>query len=486
MPIAIALPKQEGVYDLVLTADHTSMLHLPQSSRLPLNWNKPLAQRRIQVVVLAGKSPPAASQTPAPQREVEIDPANPRWWERFSKLPHGRRLRNLGKGPLGNDRLRPASHPLGELVQLAPAASPGDVSWEAYLLSIEEPGQPYVLEVDYPSDVPQTMGISIIEPNAAGAVLPIGLDSGVDQADEVVAAAGPPKMLHHRVIFWPRTKTPVVLITNRRDRAPAVYGKIRALRIGPRLPRAFPAGGPRPERLLAAYLDRPLFPENFSATQTPGPMSDVGVDDWLTFYEGGTRLVDYLNHVGYNGLVVAALADGSTIYPSEVLGADAALRYGPVPRNRTGPGSQGRAGDAPAALRPRGAATHSCPGVRRPPARAGGPVATRRAGDRGDRMGRARRADLAGDVSAGAGAGAVLQRAPPASPAGHAGGGPRAGRRLRPAPVVRWTGDPACAPTAMPSFPVPTGAWTTSPSPASSRNANPRNGHGYGWRGRRG
>jgi hypothetical protein len=321
VPVEIVLPKQEGVYDLVITANRSSALRLPQSSRLPLNWNKPLAQRRIQVMVLDGQSPPAAGETAAPQREMEIDPANPRWWERFSKLPHGRRLRSLGKGPLGNDRLRPVSHPLGELAQLAPAASPGDVSWEAYLLSIEEPGQPHVLEVDYPSDVPQTMGISIIEPNAAGAVLPIGLDSGVDQAEEVVAAAGPPQMLHHRVIFWPRTKTPVVLITNRRDRVPAVYGKIRVLRIGPRLPRAFPAGGPRPQRLLAAYFDRPLFPENFSATQTPGPMSDLGVDDWVTFYEGGTRLVDYLNHVGYNGLVIAALADGSTIYPSEVLGA---------------------------------------------------------------------------------------------------------------------------------------------------------------------
>ena len=54
-------------------------------------------------------------------------------------------------------------------------------------------------------------------------------------------------------------------------------------------------------------------------------MSDLGVDDWVTFYEGGTRLVDYLNHVGYNGLVIAALADGSTIYPSEVL--EATPRY---------------------------------------------------------------------------------------------------------------------------------------------------------------
>ena len=30
-------------------------------------------------------------------------------------------------------------------------------------------------------------------------------------------------------------------------------------------------------------------------------------------------MVDYLNHVGYNGLMLSVLADGSTIYPSRLL-----------------------------------------------------------------------------------------------------------------------------------------------------------------------
>ena len=42
------------------------------------------------------------------------------------------------------------------------------MSWQAYTLSISQPGRPHVLEVDYPSDVPQTLGLSILEPNAAG------------------------------------------------------------------------------------------------------------------------------------------------------------------------------------------------------------------------------------------------------------------------------------------------------------------------------
>jgi hypothetical protein len=192
---------------------------------------------------------------------------------------------------------------LGELVELRPSGRSGDVSWEAYTLPIKRPGVPHVLEVEYPSDVPQMMGISILEPNAAGAIMPIQLDSGIDTAEDVtgLGSRGRPRMLRHRLIFWPRTKAPMVLITNHRHDAPAVYGKIRVLAGWEHLPRAFPADDPRPQRLLAAYMDRPLFPESFCAS------------------EGGTRLVEYLHHVGMGGLMISVLADGGTIYPSRLV-----------------------------------------------------------------------------------------------------------------------------------------------------------------------
>ena len=59
-------------------------------------------------------------------------------------------------------------HPLGDLAQLAPNHASGDPSWEAYTLSISQPGRPHLLEVGYPGDLPQTIGLSIMEPNAAG------------------------------------------------------------------------------------------------------------------------------------------------------------------------------------------------------------------------------------------------------------------------------------------------------------------------------
>ena len=125
---------------------------------------------------------------------------------------------------------RRGSMRLGTLIQLGPGGREPNVSWEAFPLPVARPGQPHVVEVEYPTDVPQTMGISIVEPNAAGNVTPIGLDSGVYLPDDAIG--GEPRMAKHRVIFWPRTKTPLLLITNQRDGSRAVFGKVRV--IGPK------------------------------------------------------------------------------------------------------------------------------------------------------------------------------------------------------------------------------------------------------------
>jgi hypothetical protein len=346
-PLEIGLPQEEGVYELIITA--TQKPNIQQAIRQPLHLNKPVAERKVQLLVLSPKTPIRSVEAAAELRQVgkDIDPANFGWQERLAKLPQSLRLARLLKGPLGSGHMRIWRHPvLGELAQLAPSRQSPDVSWEAYTVPISQPDRPHVLEVDYPSDVPQTLGISILEPNAAGALMPIGLDSGIDLAKEVVAdlpseggGNAPldgrgPHWLRHRVVFWPRSSTPLVLMTNRRDDCPAVYGKIRVFGGWEHLPRAFPAETEqsaqlgRAERLWAAYLDRPLFPENFSAAESLDSWSARSLDDWKTFYQGGTRLTEYLHYVGFGGLMISVLADGSTIYPSQILQ--------PTPRYDTG------------------------------------------------------------------------------------------------------------------------------------------------------
>lgn len=327
--LTMRLPDQEGVYDLILTAWRPGI-----QERLGLRST--LDERRVQLVVVSPERPMNLDRQPPMEVLVEIDPANPAWYQRLPALPL---LPGMRRAPLGSGQMATWRHPLGTLVQLGPGGREPDIAWEAYPLPVARPGQPHIVEVEYPTDVPQNLGLSIIEPNAAGAVMPIGLDSGVYLPTEV--ADGNSLLGKHRLVFWPRTTAPLVLMTNRGHQSRASYGKIRLL--GPRgatipvlgrdpggmarLPRAFPPGEPLSERVLAAYFDRPLFAENFSAHQgydTWSSASGRALDDWTTFAEGGSRLCEYLHHVGYNAAVVSVLADGSTIYPSE--------RLAPTPR----------------------------------------------------------------------------------------------------------------------------------------------------------
>ncbi len=188
---------------MAITAAHTGMLRLPPPKISPLDWVKQsIAERKVQLLVLAEE--PASSDAvtdEALKQVVEINPVNPSWWERFAALPQWRIGPRLARGPLGSGHRGTRTHALGELVELAPGR--GEPSWEAYTLPIDSPGRPHILEIDYPSDVPQTMGISVVEPNDAGAVYPMGLDSGFEVAADVTGLKPPPCWLRHRILFWP-------------------------------------------------------------------------------------------------------------------------------------------------------------------------------------------------------------------------------------------------------------------------------------------
>ena len=338
IPLNFDVPDEEGVYDLVLRVTNPRSGFAPS---IPFrNRRDVIAERRLQFVVLSETLPDASAILPVPPPEklvTEINPSNP-WWKRVTQISA---LPGFGSGLLQEGNVTLWQHPqLGKFHRLGPATTSEDTVWVAYPLAVNEPGQAHILEVEYPTDIPQAMGISLLETDAAGEVLPVGIDSGV-----IVDEQSPTHttvIAKHRLAFWPKTKDPVLLITNSCQDRPALHGRIRlfgpktvgisALRWGSshssRLPKLIPEETPSGGRLYAAHMARPLIPENFSATDMLDDTTGRCMDDWVTFYEAGRRLIEYLQYAGYNAVVLSVLARGGTIYPSDLLN--------PTPRYDTG------------------------------------------------------------------------------------------------------------------------------------------------------
>lgn len=337
----IPLPQEEGVYDVVITASCRKVAPiLPrvtdavnkqlENAHLPVA--KELASRKVQLVVIDSARAPSEQSEPMETRlTAEIDPANPRWWEpleRLSQFPLGLRGKQW-EYPLGNGNSRVSQCELGPITELA-ANRPGEnPCWEAYTFPVERTGIPHILEIEYPSNSEQTTGISVIEPNVAGAITPGAVDSGFNVTLDSQRSLDKPTWKTHKIVFWPRTKSPVVVIYNLREDVVSRYGKIRVMSVIGKLPKTYSGTSPR---LLAAYMDRPQFPAMFSAKKTASENATMALDNWETFYEGSTRMVEYLNFVGYNGAMISVNSDGSAIWPCPELA--------PTPRYDTGAFSQ--------------------------------------------------------------------------------------------------------------------------------------------------
>ena len=305
-PVQMTAPDVEGVYDVVIAVVPVRGF-AARFARL-----KPVIQRKIQFVVISDQANPPASADWSVERV--IDPAFPRWWDRISQLPQLNWITGSGS-PLGNSRSRIVSYGGQDVVEL-------DVDgWQAYPLPINDIGSPYIFEIEYPGDVPQTLGISVVEPNETGAVVPLGIDSGVDVVESLSGDSAQTALLKHRIVVWPKTSSPLLLLTNQRRDKPAIFGKIRLWSGPDRLPAVSPTPVPPSEepRMIATQFDRPLFPEVFGAPEELDDWSKQTCDNWRTFYEGGRRLTEYLQFVGFNAAAISVFSDGATIYPSELL-----------------------------------------------------------------------------------------------------------------------------------------------------------------------
>lgn len=197
---------------------------------------------------------------------------------------------------------------LGPFMVLHASGSANSPSWSLFPIPVEHPGQPHLLEVEYLSSHPQSFGISVLE-NEKGTSIPHSLQSGVDVGNEIAKDSTPPGISVHRILFWPRSELPVVLISNQQVHRDALFGRIRVHRITSDIPRRF---SDPPRRLFLGSLSDPFsrgknFPEKAVVERKVG--------DWSFYHEEIGNLVDYLQWVGYGGAMICVAGEEYPLYP---------------------------------------------------------------------------------------------------------------------------------------------------------------------------
>ena len=295
--IEVPVPQEEGVYNLIVDLGH----------RLQLGT---FAKRSLQFVVID----PGRNRAANPRESVlvtEFNPADPRWLERLTQIPQ-LPVPLTQRGPWSNDEPE-VTHAQGRTwTQL------GEEKWVAYSLPVSEPGMPHVLDLELPAGIGQDVGISIMD----GEHATVSVDSGVSIGDPDLTLPGvslPTNTVHHRLVFWPTTSSPKLVIANQRTQGKVQFGRIRI--------ESWPDGLPEPDRKNSrpnsrqriASIDGHLLRSIFLAKNPWNADTRVSFDDWLTFYQAAIRLIDYLHYAGYDGAKISIASDGSSLFPSTLL-----------------------------------------------------------------------------------------------------------------------------------------------------------------------
>lgn len=351
----VDLPAVEGVYDVALEA----------VERGSLRWARPVASRRLQLVALDdAPQPPPVARDGAWQLLHEVDPGSPRLHERLRRLPGvglpgvalpsmplpamplpsftrpslpvpdvplpsvprlpGVSIPSMAtmvprfNGLLTHGHSRVEPHPLGPVFRLPPAAADGVPSWEGIVVANAQPGMPHAVEIEYPTDQDATFAACVFEADAAAAAVEQRHAGGFVVRPEAYVE-NPPRLAVHRFVFWPTTKTPLVVVANTSPRGAAAFGRVRVL-VGPtRLPAPpEPAGlattaGRRSRRPVYGILRSPRFAGDGGSERDLGGRT---VADWSTHVAGIEHEAERLVARGAAGGLVTVYADGAAAWPT--------------------------------------------------------------------------------------------------------------------------------------------------------------------------
>jgi len=300
--IELPIPDREGSFNLTIDLAH----RLPQMGTVE--------RRTIQFVVVDPRRPPLFGGSLG-SVVTEFNPAaDPNWFDRLTQLPQWSLLPSTKRGPWSN--MPPT---IWQHLEKAWTKIEQD-GWIGYTLPIDQPNIPHILEVEFPAGVEQDVGVSIVEPEAIGELMRTHCETGVTIGDQDLMLPGvsaSTETTKHRLVFWPKTTSPVVVISNRSRDGSVTFGKIRLEAFPQGLPSTQPTKGIR-KRI--AVLDGDMLQQMFfTRGSTSSDPSSTNVDSWPAFLAAGNRLAQYLRYAGYDGATIDVASRGSSLYPSDLL-----------------------------------------------------------------------------------------------------------------------------------------------------------------------
>ncbi|RJP81730.1 MAG: hypothetical protein C4522_05000, partial [Desulfobacteraceae bacterium] len=289
--VTVPAPEVEGVYELVATArdiGHQNHMH------------------HIQFVVVDPDQVPSRPDklNLRPVQEILCSQPDPllQYWEapdtRIIDLPFGTFRQTSAKGKNSNPKSIHKNH--------------HHMGWFAYQLDIREPGIAHVVDISYPGNQSQTVGVSIVETDEKRKYSLPQLDVGFYTENRVHQKA---EKSVYRLIFWPRSSHPILLFTNRREGKVISIGDIKVYKAEGGLPSA---RTPEKKRLLGIYYEEPNVVANFGGVPRHGKREP----DWQSFYSSGRNLVDYLKYVGMNAVLMQSYGYQTSLYPTAHLAHD--------------------------------------------------------------------------------------------------------------------------------------------------------------------
>ena len=308
-------PDDEGVYDLLIEVErnwlgiNNAVINSAANNKAirALDPQRGLISRRVQFVVLQDQP----KQTHAAEAFATIGKISP---ERVvSSGPNWRPQSQKQKlAALGNQRSSLTQFDDQTVVEVLPGG------WQSLRLPTGALGKPHIVEIDYPANRALALGVSILDQSDQGQVPLQGADSGIHIPDSIVVDNNSqPRMARHRITFWPNSQNVYLLLANQSAETSARFGEIKVLTSTDELVEHDNTS--RPNRFLGrkrmVWYQSPSFMDDFSVQKFFDPAVGQPLDDWVAFYQGTSRLIDYLKLHHYQGAVLSVTADGSSIYP---------------------------------------------------------------------------------------------------------------------------------------------------------------------------